>query len=94
MKNIKQSVKKFMTDVDTSEMNSNEFIYEYYFYDILEENEISPFEFYRFFLNWPSVETILRDRRWLVKNDVFTRSNKSKDKEIDYIKENAIQNKF
>ena len=89
-KQVKEQVLEFMTEVDTSEMNSNEFIIQFteyinwyiWSYDTLEN-----------LLNWPSVESITRSRRYVIKAHWIWARVKA-DKEKDYIEEYCLESKF
>lgn len=81
---IIDTVLEFMKEVDTSEMNSNEFIfemYENYFWKVTN------------FKNWPSVESITRSRRKVISDYWFWKREKA-DTEKEYIETFARKNKI
>ena len=92
-KNVKEQVLEFMTEVDTSEMNSNEFVIEFTQRWLEVSEWIDNYTTVELFLKWPSVESITRSRRYIIKTHWIWVRTKA-DKEKDYIEEYALSNKF
>ncbi len=81
MQNIRNKVQALMDSIDTSDMNTNRFVFEYlsrYWKGFRTATKL---------LTWPSLETILRERRYIVSTDPerYTRTNA--DDQILYIQE-------
>lgn len=90
MKNLKEKVLKFMESTDTSDLNTNEFIWEFIMYISPWSDELLP---KRFFTHLPSMETILRARRFIIKTHGIGVRTKA-DTEEEYIWEYALNNKI
>ncbi len=86
-KQIKEKVLAFMESVDTCDMSSNRFVY--WYLKSLKPN----MHFAKEFLNWPSVESILRSRRKVIADHGIWKRTKA-DTEEEYIEEFARTNKF
>jgi hypothetical protein len=84
----KDMVIKFMTDRDTSNLNSNEFIFEYY--KILTWDSIINETQFRY---WPSTESITRLRRYIIQNYWIGKRTKA-DTESEYIEAYWLKNKI
>ena len=88
MKNdVKDKVLAFMNSKETKELNSNEFILGYHKHDHeINWPKYSYFSFYNKFMNWPSVESILRVRRYAIKDYWFSKRTNA-DTEEEYKQE-------
>ena len=85
-KKILEKVLKFMKQVETNDMNSNQFVFEF-----LRWNDKDFFSFTTRFLGWPSVESILRARRKVIADYWIGKRTKA-DTEKEYIGEFARTN--
>ena len=85
---IKNQVLEFMKNTDTSDMNSNQFIYEFLdMWSIWKSSQ----EIQKEFLNAPSVEWLTRARRYIIKAYWIWIRTKA-ESENKYIKEFCLNN--
>lgn len=83
-KEVKKDVLDFMLQVDTSELNTNNFVFDFFKFKYWNTNEYE-------IRNWASFESISRSRRYRLAQEKennlnlwLSRSDKSKDSEVTY----------
>lgn len=87
-KQVKDQVLEFMKDNDTSEMNTNEFVFK--FIQTLTWDSILN---YTQCIEAPSFESITRSRRWAIKTHWIWKRTKA-DTQETYIDEFVLNNKI